>query len=171
MTSSWFLLSTLNYDARSTAHQIHAFCLLIFRLKESVLQYNLDQARETEWCWRAVASQDTCCWHAQFEKTYTRNDSRVVQYRYRRWPLSNSQFAHHKHLRRIQSATCGVKLRDQDKSGLLSLPEIAMNFVPSYQTRVKKLTFDQWLGTCRDEMQSVAEEQKFWASFLKGSFF
>jgi hypothetical protein len=23
VTSSWFLLSTLNYDARSTTHQIH----------------------------------------------------------------------------------------------------------------------------------------------------
>jgi len=27
VTSSWFLLSTLNYDARSTAHQIYVNCL------------------------------------------------------------------------------------------------------------------------------------------------
>jgi len=30
VTSSWFFLSTLNYDARPTTHQIHSFGLLYF---------------------------------------------------------------------------------------------------------------------------------------------
>ena len=36
MTSSWFFLSTLNYDARSATHQIHILCSTALSKRKSV---------------------------------------------------------------------------------------------------------------------------------------
>ena len=75
MTSSWFFLSTLNYDARSTTHQIYTFLFTVFSTKIwDRLDYN-KITRCSYICWHThsenyllkIVRGFSCCFQANFK--------------------------------------------------------------------------------------------------------
>ena len=61
MTSSWFFLSTLNYDARSATHQIYKFCFTLALFAVPRLSAGLPFPQRN--CWQAGATDSTSHTH------------------------------------------------------------------------------------------------------------